>query len=111
MSHDETEVCDGAAQPQTGGGLTRRGLTMALLLLIAFYRHTIGIFLGGQCRFVPSCSAYGMEAIARHGPMRGSWLTIRRIGRCHPLCRGGFDPVPEPCVQTTAAPHHAKEQA
>ncbi|MCG5215637.1 membrane protein insertion efficiency factor YidD [Streptosporangium sp. KLBMP 9127] len=65
-----------------------------LLLPIRFYRAFIGPMLGPQCRFHPSCSAYGLEAITVHGALRGSWLTIRRIGRCHPFHPGGHDPVP-----------------
>jgi putative membrane protein insertion efficiency factor len=67
-----------------------------LLIPIRFYRAFIGPVLGPRCRFTPSCSAYGMEAIARHGAIRGIGLTIRRIGRCHPFHPGGFDPVPPP---------------
>jgi putative membrane protein insertion efficiency factor len=65
-----------------------------LLLPIRFYRAFIGPLLGPKCRFHPSCSAYGLEAITVHGALRGSWLTIRRIGRCHPFHPGGLDPVP-----------------
>lgn len=65
-----------------------------LLLLIEAYRLTLSPLLGGFCRYVPSCSAYGAEAIRRHGAARGGWMALRRIGRCHPFHRGGFDPVP-----------------
>ncbi|MFC0864451.1 membrane protein insertion efficiency factor YidD [Sphaerimonospora cavernae] len=65
-----------------------------LLALIKFYRAFISPVLGPRCRFEPSCSAYGLEAIAVHGAVRGVWLTVRRIGRCHPFHPGGFDPVP-----------------
>jgi uncharacterized protein len=50
--------------------------------------------LSGACRFQPTCSEYAALAVATHGPVRGSWLAVRRVLRCHPLCRGGFDPVP-----------------
>ncbi|WP_283139885.1 membrane protein insertion efficiency factor YidD [Rhizohabitans arisaemae] len=65
-----------------------------LMTAIGFYRRFISPMLGPRCRFEPSCSAYGFEAIAVHGALRGTWLTARRIGRCHPFHPGGFDPVP-----------------
>jgi putative membrane protein insertion efficiency factor len=70
-----------------------------LLAAIRFYRAFVGPLLGPRCRFYPSCSAYGLEAIAVHGALRGSWLTIRRIGRCHPFHPGGLDPVPERLIR------------
>jgi uncharacterized protein len=65
-----------------------------LLLLIRFYRFAISPWLGSSCRFHPSCSAYAMEALEKHGVIKGSWLSIWRILRCHPWCDGGHDPVP-----------------
>lgn len=65
-----------------------------LLLLIRGYRYTISPLLGQSCRFTPSCSAYALEAIDRFGALRGSWLALRRILRCHPFHAGGYDPVP-----------------
>lgn len=69
---------------------------MAKLLqfLIRAYQLLLSPFLGSHCRFTPTCSQYASEAIVRYGALRGSWLAIKRIGRCHPLCDGGYDPVP-----------------
>jgi putative membrane protein insertion efficiency factor len=65
-----------------------------LLLLIAAYRRLISPFLPPSCRFYPSCSRYAVIAIQQHGAVRGLWLAVRRIARCHPWNPGGFDPVP-----------------
>lgn len=65
-----------------------------LLASIRFYRRAISPWLPAVCRFEPSCSQYAIEAIELHGALRGSRLTIWRLLRCQPLCRGGFDPVP-----------------
>jgi putative membrane protein insertion efficiency factor len=65
-----------------------------LILLLQVYRLAISPFLGPACRFEPSCSRFASEAIVRHGPLRGSWLAVRRLVRCHPLHPGGLDPVP-----------------
>jgi len=65
-----------------------------LQFLIRSYQVLISPYLGDHCRFTPSCSAYAMEAVKKHGALRGGWLAIKRIGRCHPFCDGGYDPVP-----------------
>ena len=65
-----------------------------LILLVRAYRRFLSPLLGQQCRFQPSCSAYGLESLQTHGALRGTWLTARRIARCHPFHPGGYDPVP-----------------
>lgn len=65
-----------------------------LVWLIKIYRYAISPFLGARCRFEPSCSAYAVEAIERHGVLRGIKLAVRRVLRCHPWNPGGYDPVP-----------------
>jgi putative membrane protein insertion efficiency factor len=71
-------------------------MTRVLLSVIGVYRRFVSPLLGPRCRFLPTCSAYAAEAISRYGAARGSWLALRRIGRCHPFHSGGYDPVPEP---------------
>jgi uncharacterized protein len=63
---------------------------------IRAYRRVLSPLLPAACRFHPSCSAYALEALERHGPLRGVGLTLWRLGRCQPFCAGGFDPVPPP---------------
>lgn len=65
-----------------------------LLGLIRGYRYFLSPFLGPTCRFLPTCSAYAIEAIETHGAIRGSWLALKRIAKCHPWHGGGLDPVP-----------------
>jgi putative membrane protein insertion efficiency factor len=69
-------------------------MSRLLQLLIRAYQLLLSPFLGSHCRFTPSCSQYATEAIAKYGALRGTWLAVKRIGRCHPLCDGGYDPVP-----------------
>ena len=65
-----------------------------ILAVLHAYRRLVSPMLAPRCRFVPSCSAYAVEAVERHGAGRGSWLALRRVGRCHPFHAGGYDPVP-----------------
>ena len=71
-----------------------------LIGAIRLYRKTLSPFIGQQCRFEPTCSHYGEEAIEKHGALRGSILTVWRILRCGPWCKGGYDPVPETFLVT-----------
>jgi uncharacterized protein len=73
-------------------------------VLIRAYQLAISPLLGARCRFYPSCSQYALEALESHGSLRGGWLAIRRLARCHPLHPGGYDPVP-------LDPNGATEQA
>ncbi|HMC53887.1 MAG TPA: membrane protein insertion efficiency factor YidD [Gemmatimonadaceae bacterium] len=65
-----------------------------LILSVRAYQVALGPLLPSSCRYYPSCSAYAIEALERHGAVRGSWLSVRRILRCHPFRPGGYDPVP-----------------
>lgn len=65
-----------------------------LIGLLRAYRLVISPLYGQVCRYHPSCSAYALDAVTRHGSLRGTWLTVRRLGRCHPWAAGGYDPVP-----------------
>lgn len=67
-----------------------------LIGLIKTYRLVLSPSLGSSCRFEPTCSAYALQALQMHGTASGSYLMLKRLGRCHPWCAGGLDPVPEP---------------
>jgi putative membrane protein insertion efficiency factor len=82
-------------------------LSRLMIALITAYRWTISPMLGNRCRFYPSCSQYSLEAIQQHGPLRGAWLTIRRLLRCHPWHPGGYDPVPGAPNAASCNCHHS----
>jgi putative membrane protein insertion efficiency factor len=71
-------------------------LAFVISLPIRFYRLVFSPWVGHNCRYAPTCSAYAMEALEKHGALGGTWLTLRRIGRCHPWGGMGHDPVPDP---------------
>jgi len=73
----------------------RRPLANFFVLFIRFYQVAISPWLPSSCRYTPSCSAYGIEALKKHGFFRGGWLTMKRIARCNPWGGSGYDPVPE----------------
>jgi uncharacterized protein len=77
-----------------------------LIGLLRGYRLAISPLYGQVCRYHPSCSAYALGAVTTHGSLRGSWLTVRRLLRCHPWAAGGYDPVPPrfPSAETSQAP-------
>lgn len=79
-------------------------LSLLLRALILVYRFGLSPVLGPHCRFTPTCSAYADEAIRRHGPLRGGWLALRRVARCHPWGDTGYDPVPAPRRSDAATP-------
>ena len=89
----------------------RPTLPARLLMLPIRAWRLISVHLPPRCRFHPSCSQYALEALTLHGAGRGSWLAVRRIGRCHPWHDGGLDPVPRPNVRSSlTAPAGAAEE-
>lgn len=72
-----------------------------LMALVRGYRFFLSPWLGSACRFEPTCSAYALQALERHGAGAGSYLTLRRLARCHPWCDGGHDPVPAEAPRAT----------
>lgn len=78
-----------------------RALAWPLLALVWLYRRGISPLIGAHCRYEPTCSAYAEEALRRYGGLRGGWLAVRRIGRCHPWGGSGYDPVPDADAEAT----------
>ena len=77
-----------------------------LIFFVKAYRWLISPLIGPSCRFYPSCSAYALDALEQHGALRGGWLAVRRLGRCHPWNEGGYDPVPSPAAPACGAENH-----
>jgi len=88
----ETPAPSGAAPQTPPVGWIRRVGTLP----IRVYIHTLAYVMGGHCRYTPSCSRYALEAVEKHGVIKGWWLAVCRICRCHPFYPGGYDPVPPP---------------
>lgn len=72
----------------------RRIISYAFIALIRFYQAAISPYLPPSCRYAPTCSQYGIEAIQKHGPWKGAWLSLKRLASCHPWGGSGHDPVP-----------------
>lgn len=88
---DQLEPQD-SRQDVTSRGAVSRILSALLIFSVRVYQVTLGPFLGGRCRFEPSCSRYFIQAVQLHGPLRGAWKGVLRICRCHPFHPGGYDP-------------------
>ena len=85
---------DHHSQPASRPSLVSRLLAAGMALPVKFYRGAISPYTPPTCRFTPTCSQYALEALRRHGAFKGSWLTARRLLRCHPWGGSGYDPVP-----------------
>ena len=86
-------------------------MTRLLLVLIRAYQRWVSPALGERCRFAPSCSHYAAGALREHGLLPGTWLAVRRIGRCHPWNPGGYDPVPPATAPEARSPLAARAGA
>lgn len=82
------------------------GLRRLAVMPIGLYRLLISPLLGPNCRYMPTCSAYATEAVLAHGVLRGGWMAIKRILRCHPWTAGGYDPVPSPVHSPPSMQEH-----
>lgn len=94
-----TGPAEGAARPP----LVARMVRAPFLALILVYQRVISPWTASSCRYYPSCSAYAYQAIGTHGVVRGTWLGLRRLLRCHPWAKGGPDPVPPPRGRTVSS--------
>jgi uncharacterized protein len=89
------QCCNEGQGPVAKKGLGIGGiLSLPFIGLIKLYQLVVSPWLGPKCRFTPTCSQYGIEAFKKHGPIKGFWLTLKRVGRCHPWGGHGYDPVP-----------------
>lgn len=77
-----------------------------LIGIIRIYQYAISPYLPPHCRYTPSCSSYAVEALGRFGILRGGWMALKRIGRCHPWHEGGYDPLPESDHKADCKHHH-----
>ena len=85
----------GGATPGVRSALAD-ALALGIRALVRLYQLVVSPVLGPRCRYLPTCSAYALEALERHGAVRGGWLAARRVARCHPWGSSGYDPVPAP---------------
>lgn len=83
-------------RPRRPGGRVGALGKALMLAALRFYKRAVSPLLPPACRYTPTCSDYAYEAVSRHGVLRGLWLAATRVARCHPLSRGGYDPVPDP---------------
>jgi len=90
------KACKGNLKPDLKRALLRIGwiLNLSVIVAIRIYQNTLGLVFPPACRFYPSCSQYAMEALKKFGLIKGGWLSVKRLTRCHPLNPGGFDPLP-----------------
>ena len=79
-------------------------MKLVLVLFVRAYQVVLSPLLPASCRYQPSCSNYAIEALEKHGALRGSWLAAKRIARCHPFHPGGYDPVPDPDRPSDSSP-------
>jgi putative membrane protein insertion efficiency factor len=77
-----------------------------ILFLIRFYQVAISPMLGPHCRYHPTCSSYAQQAVREYGALRGAWMALKRLGRCHPWCEGGIDEVPTRANPAKKGLHH-----
>ena len=86
-------------------------LTRLLIALVRFYQAAISPWTPAACRYTPTCSAYAIDALREHGSLRGTWLALRRLARCHPWGGFGYDPVPTHTPDRTTEPHAGEVSA